>query len=176
MRVRGHEIAHRPAIRSVLPSAAKDATGDRMRRVVAALALALSVLGCGLKAPGEPVALLTGNPLTDYAGVQGCYTSAAAGLLVVDATYGTAITDSHAGGPAVDWPTAPVMWPAGSTGRRLGFEVAVLDPAGNVVATTGRSYRLEGGYWSETIIPTKENHYAFSGPRVFLACGSVDPS
>jgi hypothetical protein len=135
--------------------------------------LALGFWGCNAVLPGERVELLTGNgPFKAHRGpLHGvCYTSAAVGPLVVDPEYGTAITDV----PTLA--TAPVMWPPGFTGRRVGSEVVVYDPEGKVVATTGRSYRLEGGYWSETITPTKENHYAFEGPRAFIACGSVVPT
>jgi hypothetical protein len=144
-----------------------------MGRVTTTLLLALGLLGCNMFLPGDRVELLTGNgPFPPNPGPFDpvCYTSAAEGPLVVDPEYGTAIRGSPTGG------TAPVMWPPGFIGRRVGSEVVVQDRAGNVVATTGGRYRLEGGYWSETITPTKENHYSFSGPRVFLACGSVDPS
>ena len=37
----------------------------------------------------------------------------------------------------------PVIWPFGFTGVRLvGGEVAVLDDAGNVIATTGKEYGI----------------------------------
>ena len=144
-----------------------------MRRFTATSLLALGLFGCNAVLPGERVELLTGNgPFkTDPGPLDGvCYTSAAEGPLVVDPEYGTAITDV----PTLA--TAPVMWPPGLIGRRVGSEVVVFDAAGKVVAMTGRSYRLEGGYWSETITPTEENHYGFEGPRVFIACGSVVPT
>ena len=119
-----------------------------VRRITTTLALALCLLGCGSAVlPWDRVDLLTdnGNQPT-------CYTSEAGGLLIVDRTNGTAI-DSE-GAPAL----VPVMWPPGFTGRWIGSEVEVLDPDGNVVATTGRSYRIGGGA-------------ALKGLRVWLACG-----
>jgi hypothetical protein len=112
------------------------------------------VLGCGSTVlPGDRVELLTdnGNPPT-----PGCYTNSAEGQLMVDPRYGTTIVDSDVGATA----PVPVMWRLGFTGRRAGSEVEVLDPAGNLVATTGRRYRIAGGY-------TGEN------PRLFWACDFV---
>jgi hypothetical protein len=118
-----------------------------MKRVAAALALALLVLGCGPSAAevqqGVPVQLLTG----DYQGMAsggGCFTYWATGPLSVDATSGTAIMDADAGATT----TEPVMWRPGFTARRVGSEVVVLDPNGNVVAVTGRKYKIEGGHVS----------------------------
>jgi hypothetical protein len=83
--------------------------------------------------------LITGPP-----GPRGnpCFVDYAEGPLVVDPTYGTAIidTDVRATTPI------PVAWSSGFTARRLGPEVVVLDPHGNVVAVTGRNYRIAGGY------------------------------
>lgn len=65
------------------------------------------------------------------------------------------------------------MWQPGFTGRRAGAEVAVRDRGGVVVAVTGRDYKLGGGVWAANVTPTKENHYASSGPMFVLACGSI---
>jgi hypothetical protein len=54
----------------------------------------------------------------------------------------------------------PVMWPPGSTARRAGSEVEVLDKQGSVVARTGSRYLIEGGHGGEN-------------PRSFVACGYV---
>ena len=130
-------------------------TGDpSLRRVTSTLALALCLVGCSSAVlPGDRIELLTddGNPPT-----TGCYTSSAQGPLMVDPRYGTAIIDNdvHATAPV------PVMWRLGFTGRRVGSAVEVLDPDGNLVATTGRSYRIAGGYSGER-------------PRVFWACDFV---
>ena len=121
-------------------------------RLITTLAMALCLLGCGsVVPPWDRVELLTdnGNPPA-----PGCYTAAAGGPLIVDRTYGTAI-DVGSTTPV------PVMWPLGFTGRRSGSEVEVLDPDGKVVATTGRTYNLRGGF-------------ALDDPRVFWACGGVE--
>jgi hypothetical protein len=127
-----------------------------MKRAAATLAFALSVLGCGPSGAevqqGVPVQLLTG----DYQGMAsggGCFTYSATGQLSVDATSGTAIIDTNAGSTT----TEPVMWRPSFTARRVGSEVVVLDPNGNVVAVTGRRYNIEGGHV----------------PAGFFACGFV---
>jgi hypothetical protein len=124
-----------------------------MRRIATTLALALCLLGCGSEVlPWDRVDLLTntGNPPSPY-----CYTAAFGGPLIVDRTYGTAITDPEGSiGPV------PVMWPVGFTGRRVGSEVEVLDLDGMVVATTGRTYEIRGGFEGRE-------------PRVWLYCGGV---
>jgi hypothetical protein len=99
------------------------------------------------------VDLLTDN---GNAPTAGCYTNSAQGPLLVDPRYGTAIIDSDVRATA----PVPVMWRVGFTGRRAGSELEVLDPHGNVVATTGRAYRIAGGYTGED-------------PRVFWACDFV---
>ena len=99
-----------------------------MRRIATTLALALSLVGCGL-IPG-PVRLLTG--------IEACYAGGEhpvfQGVLVPDPEYGTRIAGK-----------GPVMWPVGYTARRAGLRwgpIEVLDRAGNVVATTGRAYMM----------------------------------
>jgi hypothetical protein len=91
-------------------------------------------------------------------GEVGCFTNAAEGPLTVDPKWGTAITDEGVNGGF----TAPVMWPPRYTGRRVGSEVVVLDSRGNVVATTGRKYRIEGA--------SDKNEMGQSG---WVACGYV---
>jgi hypothetical protein len=134
--------------------------------VLLALSLAIAAIGCA----GAQVYLLTGNdpnrpldrsrpPATTVTSTfpqVGCYTNFAMGLLMVDATYGTTITDGSIGG------TRPVMWPTGYTGRRAGPEVDVLNREGHVVATTGRRYQIEGAFVGKN-------------PASFLACGYVLP-
>ena len=128
-------------------------TEMRGLRLLVTLSIALAVAGCA----GPPVTLLTGpNPFADDNGTTGCYTNFAVGKLVVDATYGTAITDESIGG------TGPVLWPTGYTGRRSGSEVEVVDREGHVVARTGNRYQIEGAF-------TGDN------PRAWLACGYVLP-
>jgi hypothetical protein len=111
---------------------------------IGALALALFVLGCGPlggRGEGGRVELVTGVP--PYLGWDnddgGCFLGSIAGPLVADEKYGTVIILSGA-------PTSiPVIWRPGFTAHRVGSEVQVLDPRGNPVATTGRSYVIAGG-------------------------------
>jgi hypothetical protein len=126
-----------------------------MRRIPASLVVAISLLGCGSPALGEPVELLTG--VTPITGIGGCYTNHAGGMLLADATYGTRFVYGTVS------EGVPVLWPPGFTGRRAGNEVAVLDTQGNVVATTGRRYEIEGGSYHEL-------------PYPFVACGYVRPA
>jgi hypothetical protein len=134
--------------------------GWSLKRALAVLLFALGASACGSLAQGspssEPVQLLTGDAggATQWHenGVRSCFLLNIRGELVVDARYGTAIVSSQAGVTPM-----PVMWPLGFTGRRVGSEVEVLDPTGTSVATTGRTYRLDGGFWGEG----------------FSACGAV---
>jgi hypothetical protein len=140
-----------------------------MRRITTTLALALCLLGCGSVPPpsppsGEPVELATYD--------HGCDDQAAEGLLLPHRRHGTDISVV-----ADDWPSGtdmrgvvPVQWPKGFTGVRLsGGDVAVLDAAGNVVATTGRNYRLKGMWMIGAIgfEPDAPKHVAG-----FRACGA----
>jgi|SRR5215212_4124815 len=97
-----------------------------MRRFTATFALALLLLlGCDATST-DRVELLTG--------LDSCYAGAQSpnfgGLLISDPEYGTRIDGR------------PVMWPSGYTGRRVGTEVEVVDQSGNLVARTGREYRI----------------------------------
>ena len=127
------------------------------------LAMASLLAACS----SDAVPLLTGTG--PFSGADHtCYLNRAVGTLVVDQTYGTAIVQEVGDGfpPFI----TPVMWWHGFSGRRAGSQVEVLDPEGTVVAVTGRRYSIGGGTWAETLTPTKENHYAFEGPRFWLAC------
>jgi hypothetical protein len=95
-------------------------------RVVATLALALCLLGCGI---GEQVPLFTVETVVADGGCVLLYQ-------VVDV-----IADPMSGTPAIKGGGEPLRWPRGYTARRAGLEVEVLDPAGTVVLTTG------GRYW-----------------------------
>ncbi len=130
---------------------------------LAALALVLCFGGFG----GTGVRILTGEPL----GRNSCFASATGtGLLVVDPTYGTAIIDNgeHSAVGLSDEPLT-VAWRPGFTARRSGAEVEVFDPQGNVVAITGRSYRIDGGLSSWPTWPDPEE-------TLFFACDKVQPS
>ena len=118
-----------------------------MKRLV--LVSVLVLVGC---AP-ESVSLLTD---TAHEKPQ-CYASSTTGLLVVDPKYGTGLT---AGAPVV-------MWPRGFTGRRLGSEVEVLSPTGNVVAITGKTYQIPGGLF--------QPDPSIGVSSVWLACEPVIP-
>ena len=105
------------------------------------VAVALCLVGCGwLLFKGDPVSILT-SPRPE------CFAADAAGRLVVDPTYGTAIVGDGYQNMLIggDEPVI-VAWPPGFTARRSGSEVQVLDPQGNVVGTTGRSYQFLAGY------------------------------
>jgi hypothetical protein len=135
------------------------------------VALALCLVGCGWLPPyGDPVQLLTGPP--DGNG-GGCFAASASGLLVVDATHGTAIVGNNL--PSMvglgDVPVT-VAWRPGFTARRSGSEVEVLDPQGSVVATTGRSYLIPGGYVSAG---GSSLNWPGLTTDVFWACGDPEP-
>jgi hypothetical protein len=141
-------------------SATRATIRNRQRWVAGGLAFAL-FLGLAWLAPWKQgVQLLTGDGSMGGHALgygSGCYTDWAEGPLVIDANAGTAILDNdlHATVPA------PIMWRPGYSARQVGSEVEVLDPSGDVVAITGRSYRIEGGY--------------VGADRVFFACGFVTP-
>jgi hypothetical protein len=126
-----------------------------MKRVAATLALSLVVLGCG-----EPVQLITAPAWGD-----GCFMNSATGRLIVDPVYGTAIVFEPQGG------TLPVAWRPGFRARRVGLEVEVLAPRGNVVATTGKNYNIAGGYVEEG----SSGGWPGLPTGVFMACDTVLP-
>ena len=108
-----------------------------MVRIVSTLVMALLLSGCGLFLTGDPVAIVTdtkhaydGDDLSCWLGI-----GEDSVLLVADAQSGTAL--SYQDG------TVPATWPPGYTGRRVGSEVSVYDPHGNLVATTGRRYYID---------------------------------
>jgi hypothetical protein len=138
-----------------------------MKRVVATLAVPLALAGCGSIFPGPH--LITGRGMAEGS----CFTSSASGPLVVDPMYGTAIVDMDqvATAPEGVSPPAPVpvAWRPGFTARPVGPEVEVLDPEGNVVAVTGHSYRISGGY----VGPDSSGSWPGLKVGVFWACDSV---
>jgi hypothetical protein len=93
------------------------------------VALALCLVGCGPIV--APVKLLTYE-------VDGCHPAPAAGQLVADQQFGTALLGSAWGD------VVPVAWPSGFTGRHAGGEIEVVAPVGRVVAVTGKRYELIG--------------------------------
>jgi hypothetical protein len=152
-----------------------------MRRPTAILALALCLLGCGSAASSGESAVPSGTPVGSAIGHTpvGLVTYGrqdmtcqdhqwVEGLLRGDMELKNRITSSSQGPitleisrfDRVDWPATgerarfvPVYWPTEYRGVRLaGGEVAVLDGAGHVVATTGRRYRLKGEWAMEAAI------------------------
>ena len=106
---------------------------------------------------GGSVELLTGIP--GNGGGGGCFTNAIEGNLIVDPKYGTAIVTTT----PPEGLTAIVAWRPKFSARRVGSEVAVFDPNGRVVATSGHEYRIAGGgvTWADPPI------------NVFWACDFV---
>jgi hypothetical protein len=97
-------------------------------------------LGLGLEVPINHGTLpgLTGS-FGDAGDTIGCYTSGTTGDLVNDSDAGIVIVESSGH-------RSPVVFPPGWTGRRAGFEVAILDRAGQFVVQTGTRVSLLGGY------------------------------
>ena len=142
--------------------------GDVKKRVAAILAVAMLLIGCGTLR--EPVPLLAGPP----GGFGGCFTNSASGPLIADPKYGTAMIDEIMVRVTGTRPPAiPVAWRAGFTARRSGAEVEVMDPQGNVVAITGRSYLIPGGYVDAG--GSSGLNWPDLPVGVFWACGSVTP-
>lgn len=158
----------------------------RMKRVAATLVVALVLVGCGTLFP-EPV-LVTGIPAEQTLMMGGnnhggCLWLRATGLLVADPKYGTAVvTDDWASETRPTPPTPiPVVWPRGFSARRSGSEVQVLDPRGNVVAVTGNTYRIDGGFVADRE-PTSNGNapsgFSLAWPglgvsKAWWACGDV---
>ena len=130
-------------------------------RLAITLVMVFVAVGCG-----RPIRLLTGVPpgSSSTSGESGCFTNHAAGPLIADPTYGAAIIDTE--GNRHSTVATPVMWRPGFTGRLIGSDVLILDPGGRVVATTGHSYRIAGGYVGGALVPDLPI-------RVFWACDFV---
>src|SRR4051794_21734770 len=104
-----------------------------LNRVAIAVALELSLLGCGPRGAGEggPVPLLTVETQTSF------------GSCVLDLFYvADVIADPTSGTPTDAATGEPFAWPKGFTARRAGPEVEVFNRGGNVVLTTGTRYRM----------------------------------
>ena len=118
-----------------------------MHRATIIVPLAMCLTGCeGLSPrPVEPFALAHSREPADGrigACSLGWWT---AGQLVIDEERATSIVVED-GDFATPGARLKVLWWPKYTGRRLGNEVEVLDPDGNVVATTGRRYKIEAGF------------------------------
>lgn len=132
-----------------------------MTRLSVAVAAVLLVGGCGLR-PDAP--LLTWDR-------NGCFTAHVVGPLVFDAEYGTRVTAGTMADGSASRPI--VVWPPGFRAVRSGPGVVdVLSPSGDVVATTGQTYSLEGGYVTgeELHIPGFDRVAS-----VYWVCGEVVP-
>ena len=120
-----------------------------MRRRIATFALAVCLAGCGSTVvPSGDVALLTDGQ--NHIGADGQYTIGCTlmptyGELVADPTFGVAFKDSG----------AAAIWPSGYTGHRVGAEVEVRNPSGDVVVVTGVG--LQDIFWIGTMTGTATN-------------------
>ena len=130
------------------------------RQVLAALLLAIVgfvvVFVVMSRLLGGPVPLLAGQGRDGHGG---CYLNFFVDELVADPVSGTAVIEEYTTKDGPQSRVLPIMWPAGYTGRRSGSEVEVLDSRGQVVARTGSTYRIQGGY---------EEGY-------WLTCGMIPP-
>ena len=106
-----------------------------MGRIAVAVATLL-LAGCAAVA-GEPVAIVTDTGSAPNS-VLGCWLPINDNtlLLVADPKFGTAFKSANGD-------TVAAKWPSGYTGHRAGSEVEVYDAGGRLVATTGRSYRID---------------------------------
>ena len=131
-----------------------------MKWLVIALVVALSLVACDVRrdASGPPFTLLTAPASVGIGSGKGCFTFGVAGALTVGPF-----------GPTID--DVPVLWPAGFTGQRRGNEIAVFDPRGTLVATTGQSYNFDGGYVGDASLPG----LALPTESAFFACDRVTP-
>jgi hypothetical protein len=99
-----------------------------MRHAAATLALALSLLGCGV----APEATRGGQvPLLTEDVPQQAFLLRA----VIDV-----VADPATGTPIIEVNGVPVRWRNGFTAWRVGSETEVLDPDGNRVLVTGQRY------------------------------------
>ena len=135
-----------------------------MKGAAAVLALALVVLGCGSdpEPTPEPVQLLTGRPDNNLP--TGCYPESKSGLVTFDPRYGTAMITDQIG----DLLPLAIGWPSGFTGWRSGFEVRVLNRAGQVVLVTGRRYEM---FEASVVLAD----WPKLPDRAFWACGGATP-
>jgi hypothetical protein len=118
-------------------------TKRRLRDALALAAVAFALVFLVLtRFPGGPAPLLTGE---GYGG-GGCYLNFLVDELVADPVNGTAVIESYTVDGQAVTRVLPIMWPTGYSGRRSGSEVEVVATNGEVVARTGATYRIQGGY------------------------------
>ena len=111
--------------------------------IVAALTGFVLVFLVLTRFPGGPVPLLTG---AGRDGSGGCYLNWFVDELVVDPSHGVAVVEEYTTDAGPQSRVMPIMWPTRYTARRSGAEVEVLSHDGRVVARTGATYRIQGGY------------------------------
>ena len=111
--------------------------GGRMRLLITALTLSLSLIGCGASTPrGEQVQLPTEKA------AKGFGNGSVLMHEVIDV-----VADPQTGTPVIANGNGPMRWPEGFTAWRVGSEVEVLDPAGNRVLITGGRYLFRSSTW-----------------------------
>jgi len=112
------------------------------------VAVTLWLVGCDADSPlppSTPFELVHSQHPTDGETPKCSLGWWTAGRLVVDGDRGTSII-VEAGDIRPVGRRLPVLWWPKFTGRRVGSEVAILDPNGKVVAVTGRRYRINEGF------------------------------
>ena len=123
----------------------RSATEGQVRRAFTILGLALGLVGCISLPSADSFELAHSKKPADGRLGECSLGWWTAGKLVVGPSGGTAI-NVEGGDFAEVGDTMPVEWWPKYSGRRVGKEVEVLDPDGNVVATTGRRYRIESAF------------------------------
>jgi hypothetical protein len=146
--------------------------------------LALFLLGCSaaqVRPSGEPVSL------TKH-GADFCPNQSVEGSLLADVKLQSHRTGASENNSTVIevWPLDTVVWPSFGdkarfeavwwpmdfAGVRLaGGEVAVVDGAGNLVAVTGRKYRLKGEWLGLSSIGGPD--FPSTWIAAFYACGAI---
>lgn len=171
-----------------------------MRRVTTILAIALFLLGCSsVAAPtDEPMPAPAGKAIDvarygDGVGMR-CrdavegplqadveveqYVGGYSGIVVEVSPNEAGVWPEPSGVDPWPVPLVPVHWPMDYTGVRLANgEVAVVNGAGHLVATTATSYRLKGD-WSilGSVGGPKFPHSWINGFNVCPDSGSVEPT
>jgi hypothetical protein len=115
-----------------------------MRRLIAVLAIVLGLVGCGTVMPASPEPFELAHSHEPADGRSGPCSLGwwTGGRLVVDEQRGGTSIVVEGGDFSTPGDALPIAWWPKFTGRRVGGEVEILDPDQNVVATTGRRYRI----------------------------------